>query len=151
MTAMQLAPQLAFRGQCRQAFEHYEKVLGGKITVMNTFGDNDAELPPGSTATAPDQIRFAEIKVGDYAILGNDVPEDAYQQMRGFHVSLHVKTSAEARRIFDALSEGGEIDTPLSEVAWSSAFGICTDRFGTPWLIIALAKEMTMRTANLPV
>jgi hypothetical protein len=55
VTAMQVMTQLAFRGQCRQAFEHYEKVLGGKITVMNTFGGNDAKLPPGSTAAA--QVR----------------------------------------------------------------------------------------------
>lgn len=118
-TAMQVAPKLAFGGQCRQAFERYEKVLGGKITVMNTFGDDNADLPPNSTASAPDQIRFAELQVGNYAILGNDVPENEYQQMRGFHVSLHSKTGAEARRIFDALSQGGEIETSLSEVAWS--------------------------------
>jgi PhnB protein len=139
-TTLELAPQLAFRGQCREAFEHYEKVLGGKITVMNTFVDNDAELPPGSTASAPEHIRFAQLKVGDYAILGNDVPENEYRPMRGFHIALHVKTGAEAKRIFDALSDDGEIETPLSEVAWSSAFGICTDRFGTPWLILALDK-----------
>lgn len=140
MIPMQIAPQLAFRGHCREAFEHYEKVLVGKIAVMNSFGENVAELPLGSTAAAPDQIRFAELKVGEYAILGNDVPENEYRPMRGFHISLHVKTGVEAKRIFDALSDGGEIETPLSEVAWSSAFGICTDRFGTPWLILALDK-----------
>jgi PhnB protein len=61
--------------------------------------------------------------------------------MRGFHIALHVKSSAETRRIFDALSEGGKIETPLSDVAWSSAFGILTDRFETPWLILALDKK----------
>lgn len=86
---MQIMTQLAFRGQCRQVFEHYEKVLGGSITVMNTFGGNDAKLPPGSTAAAPDQTRFAELKVGDFAILGNDVPENEYAPMRGFHIALH--------------------------------------------------------------
>lgn len=138
--AMQIAPQLTFRGQCREAFEHYEKVLRGKITVMNSFGDNDAGLPPGSTAAAHDQIRFAELRIGDYAILGNDVLENEYAPMRGFQVALHVKTGSEVKRIFDALSQDGQIETPLSEVAWSSAFGICTDRFGTPWLILALDK-----------
>ena len=138
--AIQVMPQLAFRGQCRQAFEYYEQLLGGKITVMNTFGGNDAKLPPGSTAAAPDQIRFAELQIGNCAILGNDVPENEYQPMRGFHISLHVNTGSEAKRIFDALSEGGKIETPLSEVAWSSAFGICTDQFGIPWLILALDK-----------
>lgn len=137
---MQIMTQLAFLGQCRQAFEYYEKVLGGKIAVMNTFGGNDAQLPPGSTAAAPDQIRFAELKVGDFAILGNDVPENEYVPMRGFHIALHVRTGAEARRIFDAFSDGGKVDTMLGEVAWSSAFGIVTDQFGTPWLILAMDK-----------
>ncbi len=139
---MKVMTQLAFKGQCRQAFEYYEKVLGGKIAVMNTFGDSDVKLPPGSTASAPDQIRFAELQVGDFAILGNDVPEQEFRSMQGFNIALHVKTAAEARRIFTAFSEDGQIVTPLSEVAWSSAFGIVTDRFGTPWLILALDKEL---------
>jgi PhnB protein len=132
--------QLAFKGQCREAFELYERVLGGKITVMNTFGGSDAKLPPGSTASAPDQIRFAELKLGGYAILGNDVPVQDYKPAQGFNIALHVKTAGEARRIFNALSDGGSVVTPLSEVAWSSAFGIVTDRFGVPWLILALDK-----------
>lgn len=137
---MKVMTQLAFNGQCRQAFELYEKVLGGKIAVMNTFGDGGAMLPPGSTASAPDQIRFAELQVGDHAILGNDLPEQEFKPMQGFDVALHVETGDEARRIFNALSDGGHVVTPLSEVAWSSAFGIVTDRFGTPWLILALDK-----------
>ena len=137
---MQVMTQLAFNGQCRAAFELYEKVLGGKISVMNTFGGSEAKLPPGSTASAPDQIRFAELQFGDYAILGNDVPEQEFKPMQGFNIALHVKTAAEARRIFTAFSEGGHVVTPLSDVAWSSAFGIVTDRFGTPWLILAMDK-----------
>lgn len=138
----QLMTQLAFKGQCRQAFELYERVLGGKISVMNTFGGSDAKLPSGSTASAPDQIRFAELKVGGYAILGNDVPAHEYKPAQGFNLALHVQTAPEARRIFNALSDGGSVVTPLSEVAWSSAFGIVTDRFGTPWLILPLDKEV---------
>ena len=133
-------PQLAFRGECRQAFEQYAKVLGGKITVMNKFGGNDAKLPPGSTASAPDRIRFAELRIGNSATLGNDVPVDEYRPMQGFHIALHVTTGDEARSIFSALSQSGKIETPITEVAWSSAFGICTDRFGTSWLILALDK-----------
>ena len=137
---MQVMTQLAFNGRCRKAFELYEKVLGGKITVMNTFGGNDVKLPPGSTASAPEQIRFAELQIGNYAILGNDVPEAEYRPMQGFNIALHLKTAAEVRQIFDTFSQGGQIVTPLSDVAWSSAFGIVTDRFGAPWLILAMDK-----------
>jgi PhnB protein len=132
--------QLAFKGQCREAFELYERVLGGKITVMNTFGGSDPRLPPGSTASAPDQIRFAELEVGGYAILGNDVPAQDYKPAQGFNIALHVNTAAEARLIFNAHSDCGSVATPLSEVAWSSAFGIVSDRFGVPWPILALDK-----------
>ena len=107
---------------------------------MNTFGDSAAKLPPGSTASGHDQIRFAELQVGDFAILGNDVPQEEAVPMRGFHIALQLKTGQEARRVFDALSDGGEVETPLSEVAWSSAFGTVTDRFGTPCLILEREK-----------
>ena len=135
---MKLMPQLAFGGTCRDAFEHYAKVLGGTITVMNTFGDSSAELPPGSTAAAPDHVRFAQIEIGDYAINGNDVPAAELRSMQGFNVALHTKDVAEAERIFSGLAEGGHITTPLTEVAWAARFGMLTDRFGVPWLVLAL-------------
>jgi hypothetical protein len=51
---MKLIFQLAFNGQCREAFEQYERILGGKITVMNAFGEaNDADFPPGCTPPPP--------------------------------------------------------------------------------------------------
>ena len=137
---MQVMTQLAFKGQCREAFELYEKVLGSKISVMNTFGGSNVKLPPGSSTSASEQISFAELQIGDYAILGNDVPEAEYRPMQGFNIALHVKTAAETRQIFDTFSQCGQIVTPLSDVAWSSAFGIVTDRFGTPWLILAIDK-----------
>jgi uncharacterized glyoxalase superfamily protein PhnB len=36
---MKVMAQLAFNGNCRQAFQDYEKVLGGKNTVMNSLGE----------------------------------------------------------------------------------------------------------------
>ena len=138
---MKISVQLAFTGQCRQAFEFYEKVFGGKITVMNTFGGNDAPLPPGSVEADAEMIRFGEIQVGDYAILGNDLREEDYEPMRGFNISIHTQTVQEAEKIFNGLAEGGEVHTPLTEVAWSPAFGMLRDKFGVPWLILALTEK----------
>jgi PhnB protein len=136
---MKLMPQLAFKGQCRQAFEYYARVLGGSITVMNTFGDaTDATLPPDCTPATAGQVRFAELQIGDYALLGNDLPAESYQAMRGCSIALHTPSVAEARRVFTALADGGQITTPLGEVAWSPCFGMVTDRFGIRWLILAL-------------
>src|ERR1041384_1910170 len=97
---MKLMTQLAFKGQCREAFEQYAKILGGTITVMNTLGGTDAPLPPGSHPGAPELIRFAQLDVGDQTLLGNDLTNDAYEPMRGFNVSLHTSSVDEATRIF---------------------------------------------------
>lgn len=60
--------------------------------------------------------------------------------MRGFNISLHVEKADDARRIFAALSEDGKVSTPLSKVDWAEQFGMVTDRFGVPWLILGLEK-----------
>ncbi len=44
---------------------------------------------------------------------------------------------AETKRVFDALSERGQVQMPLAETFYSPAFGMCIDRFGTPWMIMA--------------
>ncbi len=44
-------------------------------------------------------------------------------------------TEAEAKRIFAALSEGGEVTMPLTKTFWSPCFGMLTDRFGIGWMI----------------
>lgn len=136
---MKVLAQLAFDGCCREAFHYYERILSGKIVVMNTFGENeDRELPPGSSPGALEQIRFAELQIDDCSILGNDLPDGSFKQMQGFNIALHTHSVSEARRVFDAFAEGGHVSTPLTEVSWARLFGMVTDRFGVPWLILAL-------------
>lgn len=136
---MKVMAQLEFNGDCRQAFERYALLFGGEIKIMNTLGDTeDIPLPPGSTAGGRDMIRFAELRIGDGRLLGNDLPADQYVPPRGFNVAAHIEDSAEARRIFDGLAEGGRITTQLTEVAWAELFGMVVDRFGVPWLVLAM-------------
>jgi PhnB protein len=135
---MKLTTQLAFKGQCREAFERYAKVLGGTITVMNTLGDTDAPLPPGSRRGPPHLVRFAQLDVGDQTLLGNDLPDADYEPMRGFNVALHTRSVDDATRIFNALADGGRVLAPLTEMPWARRFGQVRDRYGVPWLILAL-------------
>lgn len=136
---MQVAAQIEFNGNCRQAFEFYARLFGGEIAVMSAFGDTrDVALPPGSSEGASATIRFAELRIGGNRILGNDLPPDQYAPPRGFNLAMHIEGIADARRIFDGLAQGGRVTTPLSKVEWAELFGMVTDRFGVPWLILAL-------------
>ena len=42
---------------------------------------------------------------------------------------------AEAERVFNSLSDGGNVIMPFEQTFWSPGFGMCTDRFGTPWMV----------------
>jgi PhnB protein len=131
---MQLTPCLVFDGDCRAAFEHYAAVLGGEITAMIANKDMPGNDNPWAEAR-PDKIVHAWLQIGDQAMMGNDSPPEYVRPMSGFSIGFHADAVGEARRVFDALSEGGEVSMPFGEQPWSRGFGMLTDRFGTPWLI----------------
>ena len=57
------------------------------------------------------------------------------QQPQGFAMSLHIKSTADAERIFDELASGGRVVMSLEKTFWSANFGMVVDRFGIHWFI----------------
>jgi PhnB protein len=131
---MRWNPYLAFNNQCKEAFEFYEKCLGGKIVAMIGYGDTPAkEHMPADTAA---RIMHARLVRGDQVLMGCDAhPAMPYDGIRGCDVAVQVETPAEAERLFAALSEGGTVQMPIGETFWAARFGMLTDRFGVPWMI----------------
>lgn len=41
----------------------------------------------------------------------------------------------EADRIFNALSEGGDVEMPIADQAWGDYYGSLKDRFGVMWMV----------------
>jgi PhnB protein len=130
---MQLNPYLNFNGQCEAAFKFYEKVLGGTITFMMTWG----EMPGADQFPAESHglIMHATLSVGDEILMGADSPPGRYLQPTGMNVSLHLKDIAECERIFNSLAENGTVQMPFQQTFWSPGFGMCVDRFGIPWMV----------------
>ena len=130
---MQLNPYLTFNGQCEAAFKFYAQLLGGKIDGMLTHAGTPAEQQV--PAEWHDKIMHARLIVGDQVLMGSDAPPAHYEQPKGFSVSIQIKDKAEAERIFNALAEGGKIQMPFAQTFWAAGFGMCADRFGTPWMV----------------
>jgi uncharacterized glyoxalase superfamily protein PhnB len=53
----------------------------------------------------------------------------------GSAVNVSVDTPEEADRIFAALAKDGVIRIAIAETFWAQRFGMCTDRFGTPFMV----------------
>jgi PhnB protein len=130
---MNLNPHLTFNGECEAAFRFYEKNLGGKNTLMMTYGDSPlaGQAPPGWG----EKILHATLSLGEQRLTGADAPPEHYQKPQGFSVLLQVSSAAEADRIFSVLKEGGTVQMPLQETFWAVRFGMVVDQFGTPWIV----------------
>ncbi|MBV8121579.1 MAG: VOC family protein, partial [Alphaproteobacteria bacterium] len=124
---------LSFDGRCEAAFKFYEKVLGGKIVAMMTFGETP--MKDQMPADWHGKIAHARLTVGDAVLMGGDPPPQHYQLPKGITVTLATGDPAEAERVFEALSEGGMVTMPIAETFWARRFGMLTDRFGIPWMI----------------
>jgi hypothetical protein len=58
-----------------------------------------------------------------------------YEAPQGIYVSVHPKTYADAERIVNELSAGGNVEMPFQKTFWSPGFGMTRDRFGIPWMV----------------
>ena len=130
---MQLNSYLLFDGRCQEAFQFYEKLLGGKITALFPHRGTPAEgqVPPEWL----DKVMHATLTIGDSILMGSDAPPDRFKQPHGFSVNIAVKDPSEAERIFHALAENGSVGMPIQETFWALRFGMTKDRFGIPWMI----------------
>ncbi|QNK69382.1 VOC family protein [Variovorax sp. PAMC26660] len=125
---------LTFDGNAAEAMRFYEKTLGGKMHMMMTMGEAPGaeQFPPG----AANRIMHAALTYGDGMLMASDtMPGQAYEGMKGFGVALTIETVADAQRVFNAFADGGNVTMPFGKTFWVEAFGMVTDRFGTPWLI----------------
>ena len=130
---MELNTNLTFNGQCEAAFKFYAQCLGGKIQTMMTWGDS----PMGDQVPVElrDRIIHATLIVGESALGGGDAPPDRYEEPKGIWVTIQIDDPSEAERIFGALSADGTVTMPIQQTFWAERFGMCVDRFGTPWMV----------------
>ena len=127
---------LFFSGTCREAFTRYQEIFGGELVLlpmgeMPAADQAECNLPAGSE----DLIMHAALKIGNELLMASDDPTGDGGPKKGIAVSYTAPDVGEAKRVFDALAEGGEITMPLAESFFSPAFGACNDRFGVPWMV----------------
>ncbi|MEO3434505.1 VOC family protein [Inquilinus sp. CAU 1745] len=136
---MKITPNLMFQTDAREAFQAYADILKADRLDLITFADMpDAPVGPDWQ----DKIAHAWLQVGDQAIMGSDSPPgvcadglETGTAAGDGSVALHFDAPDEARRVFDALAEGGVVQMPFSPTSWSPGFGMTRDRFGKDWMI----------------
>ena len=139
---------LNFYGEAEDAFNFYKSVFGSEFQgEIQRYGD----MPPMDGAPPlPDNEKDFVMHVGlpilgGHLLMGSDVSSshggDGLVKGNNFYVSLAPDTRAEADRLFAALSEGGKVESPMTEEFWGDYFGSIKDRFGIQWIISTASKD----------
>ena len=131
---VQLTTYLNFGGNCEAAFTFYQAHLGGKITFLMRHGDAPAGSPP--RPEWKDKVLHASMALGGTTLLGADVDPQRFQPMRSAYLTLTLDSSEETDRVYDLLTDGGEVFMPKAETFFAHRFAMLRDRFGTSWMLL---------------
>ena len=131
---MKVQSYLVFDGRCDEALEFYKRALGAKVNALMRFGEapDQSQIKPENK----NKVMHSEIQVGETVIMASDGYCTGKPGFQGFSLTISVPTDAEAKRVFEAISEGGQVSMPLGKTFFASSFGVASDNFGVGWMVI---------------
>jgi PhnB protein len=130
-------PYLNFSGDTEKAMIFYKSVFGGEFNIIQKF----KELPGGDKIAEADQqkIMHMSLPIGDNNyILASDALESMGQILNvgtNFTFAINTESEKEADKIFNALSNGGQITMAMNKAFWGAYVGMLTDKFAIQWMI----------------
>ena len=137
---MKVQAYVTFGGRCEEALEFYKASIGAEVTGLVRWKDSpDAAMkpPPGFD----NKIMNAAFRIGDTDLMADDGMAEKPAEFKGMTLAIGVADDAEAKRVFTALGEGGNVTMPLMKTFWTSSFGMLTDKFGVPWMVNVAAPK----------
>ncbi|HEV2431881.1 MAG TPA: VOC family protein [Burkholderiales bacterium] len=136
---MMIEPYLFFDGRAEEAIEFYKSALGAKVVAVIRYKENPQPQhnPPGSD----EKVMHSLLRFGDSGVMISDGKCGGHPAFQGFALTLQASDEADAKRRFEALSKGGQVQMPLGETFFARSFGMVADKFGVSWMVIAGTKE----------
>ena len=135
---MPVQPYLFFEGRADEAIAFYRKTLDAEVVRRMTYGDSpegSGECPDGSTPPA-DKVMHADLRIDGTEVSLSDGMCSGKPDFKGFQMTLVCADDAQARRRFDALADGGQVQVPIGETFFASSFGMLADRLGVGWMVM---------------
>lgn len=130
-----IEPYLFFAGRCEEAIEFYRQAVGAEVEMIMYHRDSPDPHPPGMLQPGfENKVMHASLRIGEARLMASDGCDDK-SHFEGFRLSLTLPMEADAQRAFAALSDGGQVQMPLTRTFWSPCFGMVTDRFGLGWMV----------------
>ena len=127
---MQLSNFLFFTTTCEQALAFYTECGLGRVNLVVRHGDRGM---PVANEEMRGKVMLA--RFGGPGVLFYASDNDDAEPMRGSAHIITMDDRTEMTDLFQRLSAGGRITTPLGIQPWGSYYGKFTDRFGVQWML----------------
>jgi PhnB protein len=132
---------LNFPGTAEEAFTFYKSVFKTEFTGqgIKRFGEIPAETGhPPVADNVKKMVLHVELPItGGHLLMATDSPKEmGFELTQGtnMHICVEPDSREETKRIFEGLSQGGNITMPLQDMFFGAYFGTLTDRFGINWM-----------------
>ena len=130
-------PHINFNGNAEEAFSFYKSVFGGEFKQIMRFKDLQGSGFPVAEKEA-NKIMHIALSIGNNLLMANDVPEHmgrTNENENRSKICISAETKEEADKLFNGLSEGGQIEMPITDSPWGSYFGMFRDKYGIEWMV----------------
>jgi PhnB protein len=131
-----------FDGNCRDAVEFYAKVFKSEVKNLMTFGQAPPDPNFPVQEADKDKLMYADVKIGGVTVMFMDMPS-GFPLVAGNNINptISMDSKEEVERIFNELSDGGEVLAELQQTFFSELYGNVKDKFGIIWQVLYYKHE----------
>ena len=133
----QINPHMNFNGNAEEAFTFYRSVFGGEFEKVIRFKDLAIAGFPVAENEA-NKIMHIALPIGSTSLMANDVPEimgRTNENENRSKIVINAESREEADKIFNGLSDGGQVEGPIGDSPWGTYFGCFRDKYGIEWMV----------------
>lgn len=136
-------PYIYFNGNCEEAFNFYKSVFRQEFTAIERYKD----VPKKDRLIfqeSDEKIMHVTLPLSTETMLNGSDHSLAYKEMikyKTYSLIIHTDSKGEVDRLFNELSENGQIKVPVDLTFWGSYYGQCIDKFGISWKITLVSEN----------
>jgi PhnB protein len=127
------------RGKAREILDFYSKAFDGDV-VIATYTDIHAVEDPSQA----DQVAWGQVTAPNgFRVMAYDVqPAKKFNAgENAYYLALRGDDPDEIQHMWDGLTDGATVLTPLAPAPFAPLYGMLTDRYGVTWIVDATPAQ----------
>jgi PhnB protein len=128
-------------GRAKEAIEYYQEILLAKVIFMQTIGQGPKNEVSKFKEDQLELIAHSVLKIGETEIMVSDlIPAFPFQKGNQISICITCDDISMTKEFYEKLKVNGKVIVELSEIYFSPAYGIVTDKFGVTFQIFTNRK-----------